>query len=158
MYDDIETRLRMSNSDQRAIVVAAWAETLTDDQGPAFWNRVTQEWSGFDAIPHDRFERLFARFREARPDALVAHLPETLGPLYRGQDIGGDGLSWTSSKAVAEGFARGHRGIKPLLPGVDMIRASRAQVAFTCRDRGEDEVVLFEIPFDEDIMESTPVT
>lgn len=157
MLSSIDYQLRMSNSVQRATVVATWAEALKDDQGSIFWELVAKEWSGFDAIPHSRFELLFARFRSDRPEDLVEHLPQELGDLYRGQGIGGDGLSWTSSKTVADGFARGHRGIKLLLPHICVIRVQPSQVAFICGDRGEDEFVLFEIPDFEDVLESIPV-
>ncbi|WP_114963519.1 hypothetical protein [Tritonibacter mobilis] len=158
MMASIKTLLKMSNSTERAKLVATWGESLTDDQGDAFWTVVSEEWCGFDDIPYARFERLFARFRKARPDYLVAHLPIYIGELFRGQYPGHDGLSWTADISVAESFARGHRGKLVESPCIRMIHATRDLVAFTCDERDESEFVLFEIPTDDESVGSFLVT
>ncbi|MEF9602181.1 hypothetical protein O4J55_07455, partial [Paracoccus sp. PXZ] len=43
------------------------------------------------------------------------------------------------------GFAHGHRGIQHDAPYVYEITAARSEVAFTCDDRGEAEVVLLRV-------------
>ncbi|WP_417248698.1 hypothetical protein [Celeribacter sp.] len=158
MLNELKMQLKLSNSTERAKVFATWGEGLSDDQGGIFWSAVSEEWCGFDDIPYDRFEPLFARFRHARPEHLVAHLPDTIVRLYRGQYAGHDGLAWTTDLDVAESFAMGHRGKVVETPFVHMIRATRDLVAFTCDERDESELVLFKIPTDDEIVITVPVT
>lgn len=158
MLSELKTQLKLSNSTERAKVFANWGEGLSDNQGGIFWSAVTEEWCGFDDIPYDRFEPLFARFRYARPEHLVAHLPDKIARLYRGQYAGHDGLAWTADLAVAEAFAKGHRGEIVEAPFIQMITATRDLVAFTCDERDESEFVLFKIPTDDEIILTVPVT
>lgn len=130
-------------STSRPWKVVGWAEDLRDDEGPLFWEVVTEVWSGFDRIPHEEFDRLFARFASSIPPCDV---PETL-TVYRGQDSEVEkGLSWTLSRETAQEFARGHRGIMNKYPLVHEMEVNREHVAFVCNDRDEQEIVLKEIP------------
>jgi hypothetical protein len=52
-------------------------------------------------------------------------------------------LSWTLDRAVAESFARGHRGIRPGKPIVVGATIKREAVALAIDDRGEAEIVIF---------------
>ena len=131
------------SSTERPHRIIEWAERLSDDDGAMFWRVVKREWSTFDLIPHQEFERLFARFD--------SHLDSTDAPcnltVYRGQsEDDGPGLSWTTSLEVAQAFARGHRGMSTPNPCVHQINVSSDEIAFTCDDRDESEVVLREIP------------
>jgi hypothetical protein len=144
MYE-LEDLMRRNNSVSRPDAFASWSEELpheSDAAGIIFWHTAQALWSSFDRIDHARFARLFHRFRFSRPARLVEHLPARI-QLFRGQ-IAGDafGLAWTASRTVAEGFARGHRGLVHDDPYVYEIIVRREEVAFTCEDRLESEVVL----------------
>jgi hypothetical protein len=52
------------------------------------------------------------------------------------------GISWTTDVAVAEGFARGHRGISPTNPVVARARIPRSEIFTVLVDREESEIVL----------------
>jgi len=135
-----------SGSVQRGIHVAEWAEGLRNirKHGLLFWQVVTQVWSGFDRIEHRRFSKQFVRFASYAPQ--VECSPGGV-LLYRGQDLRAPlGLSWTTCKNTAAGFARGHRGIRNPQPAIFTMTAKPKQVAFTCDDREESEYVLFKIP------------
>ena len=91
----------------------------TEQAGAEFWRWVANEWSGFDAIPHATFQRQFSKWRlhwdaSHMPVAerrLFESLPRNT-TIYRGQrSLRKPGLSWTLDRTVAEGFARGHRGM-----------------------------------------------
>jgi len=139
--------LRHYNSATRPAVFTAWAESLprTKDASGAFWAAVAREWSGFDRIDHPRFAALFRRFRSSRPATMVEHLPDQIR-IFRGQDAGDAfGLAWTTDRTIAEGFAHGHRGILHDAPFVYETTVDRREVAFSCDDRGENEIVLLGI-------------
>lgn len=142
--------LRHYGSAERPTAFADWAEALprTKAADAVFWRAVASEWSGFDRIDHPRFTRLFHRFRSSRPADFVEHLPGKIR-IFRGQDAGDPfGLAWTSSRSIAEGFAAGHRGIVHDDPYVYEITVRREEVAFTCDDRGEHEIVLLRVTGD----------
>jgi hypothetical protein len=66
------------------------------------------------------------------------------GATVRGQNDGATvGLSWTLDKGVAEGFARGHRGIWNPSPIVITAEVYKRDVAFACAERHEAEIVVF---------------
>lgn len=147
MLADLPDLLRHHNSTTRPAAFAAWAETLprTKAASAAFWSAVAREWSGFDAIDHHRFGKLFRRFRSSRPTAFVEHLPDQIR-IFRSQDAGDAfGLAWTTDRRIAEGFAHGHRGIVHDDPFVYEITVRPEEVAFVCDDRGEHEIVLLQI-------------
>lgn len=131
-------------SDARAEELAAWGENVCDDSAK-FWAVVTEIWSACDRIPHERFERLF---EEHGVDDYIARrkLPKKIGEtvtVYRGQDMRGEvGLSWSLSRQVAEGFARGHRGILNPNPMVVRRRVRRDDIVLYTNARNEQEIVL----------------
>lgn len=129
------------------------AEQVPND-GARFWRLIVEAWPAFDAIPHGRYAAAFRRHRAAwvpsimSSDDLAAYnaLPPIID-LFRGQDASAPiGLSWTTSRAVAEGFATGHRGIKNPSPAVISIKARKSRVCLVCTDRQESEIVLFACP------------
>lgn len=150
MLPELPDLLRHYSSSTRPVAFVAWAEGLprTKAAGAAFWRAVATEWSGFDAIDHPRFSKLFRRFRSSRPRSFIEHLPESIR-IFRGEDAAdGFGLAWTTDRVVAEGFARGHRGIQHDDPWVYEITVRREEVALACDDRGESEIVLLHITMD----------
>ena len=137
--------LRMHNNSTRPTAFAAWSEGLPAEGAADFWPAVVREWPGFDRIDHRRYARLFRRFRSSRPASFIEHLPDQVR-IYRGQDASDPfGLAWTTDRQVAEGFADGHRGIVPDDPCVYEITVDRMDVAFSCDDRGEREIVLLRV-------------
>lgn len=126
-------------STERPHHVVDFAQSLDDDEGDVFWKVIMDAWSGFDLIPHEEFQFFFEHFD---PDHPPRGAPRFL-TVYRGQDLDEPvGLSWTTDRAVAESFARGHRGIRHENPVVIEAKVHTCMVAFTCDDRGESEVVL----------------
>jgi hypothetical protein len=116
-----------------------------------------REWSGFDRIPHKEFEELLNDSELDRDDflshlstadrAFYDALPDKGIALYRGQDADGEvGLSWTTDRRVADGFAQGHRGISNPRPVVLKTIIPKSLIAFVCTDRNESEVVLWWLP------------
>ncbi len=133
---------------ERARHVLAWAKTLSDEEGAAFWEVVVEQWSGFDLIPHEEFSVEFLRFLRSAPRCDIRGSIT----LYRGQDLDEAlGLSWTACKKTAAEFARGHRGIYNEAPAVFTVTALPEQIAFTCHNREEAEHVLFRIPEPESV-------
>lgn len=137
---------RNYSSDQRA---ASLLEILKEYPATAFWKSVASHWSGFDAIPHDRFAELFRLHRGLwTADAMNAEcrawydsLPDEI-TIFRGGDSAG--LSWTTCRTVALQFAAGHRGLKRK-PEVSVATVRRSDVAFVCVERAESELVLFNV-------------
>ncbi|WP_298494827.1 hypothetical protein [uncultured Maritimibacter sp.] len=133
----------VAGSAERPHEVVKWATKLADHEGKLFWEVVVEVWSDFDRIPHEDFARLFNRFSATKP---YTGLMERL-TVFRGQS--GDaqpGLSWTTKREVAEGFAHGHRGIRVPNPVVLERTISPDEIAFTCHEREEHEVVLLGLP------------
>ena len=117
----------------------------------AKWQLLHREWSGFDFIPHDEFSTLLAgirpawnaRYMLAADRHAYNGLAETI-TVYRGQDSGGPvGLSWTTDRRVAEGFARGMRGGPNASPTILTGVVRKRDVAGFYNDRKESEVVAF---------------
>lgn len=155
-------------SHERPWKVLEWAmslDTLDADDCAAFWNVVTEAWPSFDAIPHEHFEEMFGLFMTAPPPApreqpfdnayhkrLLKRIKIQPFPgyetvtVYRGQDAAQlIGLSWSLDLEVAKGFASGfrYRNRNPVLLETQI---SVNDVAFICNDRGEQEVVLLNMP------------
>jgi hypothetical protein len=123
--------------------VLRFVTDIPNEAGETFWQVITETWPDFDLIPHPAFEEQFRRFRLTAPGS-CAKQPCLL---YRGQDVSAPlGLSWTRDRAVAEGFAKGHRGILNANPVVFSYQPSPSEIAFVCDERDESEVVLLEIP------------
>ena len=69
---------------------------------------------------------------------------EEIFTVYRGQDADAPvGLSWTTDRAVAEKFARGHRGLWNERPTVLTGEVCKRDVAAFYTGRKESEVVAF---------------
>ncbi|KUF12399.1 hypothetical protein [Pseudoponticoccus marisrubri] len=146
-------------SEQRASVVASWAEEALlkgqeDALGKVFWRLIAEEWTGFDAIPHGWFHLLFHRMRPyltndvMRPEDSAAFnaLPEEF-TIYRGTDAEAlPGLSWTLDRQTALEFARGHRGIENSAPVLLSTSVKRSDVALFLKEREEAEILLFAPP------------
>lgn len=131
------------SSARRPLLVSEWAFQMPSECGKVFWRVVTACWNGFDRIPHDDYEQLFEMFSDSVPSCDV---PEGL-TVFRGQDADAEkGLSWTRDRKVAEAFAHGHRGLNNPNPVVLEMEVFRGDVAFTCNERDEAEVVLMRIP------------
>lgn len=124
------------------------AEVTMTILGRGFWQKLRKHWPGFDAVPHWQFSRYMVDLKPYwQPDDDWRALPETF-TAYRGQDRAQftPGLSWTLDRAVAKGFARGHRGMRNPDPVVLRKKLRREDVAMVIHDRSESEVVLFDIP------------
>ena len=122
--------------------------------GRAFWLLIAQEWSGFDAIPHCRYQRAFLRWRSwwsvkhlpSEDRAMYIALPDTQITAYRGQSADCRvGLSWTLDLATASAFARGHRSPNRN-PTVYRAHIDKKDIALVFTDRKEAEIVLFQPP------------
>lgn len=139
----IRDSLFLGNSTERPWIALEWAARLEWTAGELFWEVIREAWPLFDLIPHKEFEKAFRCFKSFAPREGIP--PRVT--VYRGQSKNYPlGLSWTTSRAVAESFARGHRGIKPPDPVIYSVEVTKKQIAFLCDDREESEVVLFSIP------------
>jgi hypothetical protein len=130
---------------------------------PAVAARVlVEQWSDFDAIPHAPFvDLVFPRLsHEALTAAMNAEarkflddLPDPF-PAYRGQDEGAPlGLSWATERAAVEAFAHGHSVMENPRPTIYCARIAKADVAFVCADRNDQQVFL-----DRDVILRRPPT
>jgi hypothetical protein len=120
--------------------------------GRAFWRWIAAEWSGFDRIPHLTYAACFRQGRYYWSPACMGEaartfydaLPKSSIAVFRGQDRSAHiGLSWTTDRTVANGFARGHRGLLNPNPVVLTTTVAKRNVAFVNTEREEAEVVLF---------------
>lgn len=69
-------------------------------------------------------------------------LPEMV-TLYRGCSVDRVlGISWTTDRKVAEGFARGHRGIRVPDAVIAQARISKRDIITVLTDREESEVII----------------
>jgi hypothetical protein len=69
-------------------------------------------------------------------------LPESF-TVYRGTQLGRvRGLSWTTDRLVAEGYAKGHRQIAVPNSAVYMAIAMKAHIFIVSTSRGESEVIV----------------
>jgi hypothetical protein len=142
----------LPDSRQRPGLFLFWAKDMIyvyriQQAAPVVWADLVREWSGFDLIDHAAFERLLKRIKSRRPPAIEAELPSGPVEVYRGQSaLSPVGLSWTLDRSVAEGFARGHRGLRVPEPVVLTRVVTRDEMAFYTNDREESEVVTFRPP------------
>lgn len=127
---------------------------LTADSAPAvFWQVFHQAWNTCDDtwyLQLDVIEALELN-REAQPPHLFWNdeqkvfygaLPE-LVTVYRGCSRERmRGVSWTTDKTVAEGFARGHRGITIPDAVVAECRIAKQDIITVIPDRDESEVII----------------
>jgi hypothetical protein len=119
-----------------------------------FWPVVHEEWSGFDAIPHEKFNRMFRRHRwfwsrdfwSGEEREIFDLLPDPLTAYWGGDASRKPTFSWTTDVSVAESFAHGHRWLKHPNPTVHVASVPKSAVCMFIADRREGEIVLFEKP------------
>lgn len=116
-----------------------------------FWTGLHHVWSVFDAIPHARYAQMFRKhgrkwnvaFMSEAQQAIYKGLPDRV-TVYRGQNADAPiGLSWTLDRAVAEGFARGHRGAVRSAPVIIQASVHKSDIASVQWERQEQEIVVF---------------
>lgn len=124
-----------------------------------FWRTLSIFWSSFDIIDHEAIQQLMYEvpYRHAFLENKCKKKIEALTDdqeivIYRGQNdgpCGNDnvtGLSWSTSFDVAEKFARsGIRGYTAGTPYVLQSSVYKREIAMMLDDRGEHEVVLFDM-------------
>jgi hypothetical protein len=112
-------------------------------------------WPDFDRLPYDILIPVFAFRRigwipDCMPDEARSQydgLPDEGIRVFRGKDRDGlVALSWTLDQTVADGFARGHRGIFNPNPVVPETVIAKRDIAFAVPDREEAELVLSALP------------
>ena len=116
-----------------------------------FWPALMATWDDCDATWKHRKRVLWA-MEKARKPAWAFFSPsqrqffETLPPLvrvFRGcARLRVRGIAWTVDRAVAEDFARGHRGIRVPEPVVASALIPKEHIFFVTDERQEKEVVL----------------
>ena len=132
-HEAIATSFLMEGgSSERPWIALKWAYSLKWSEGKLFWEVMNLAWPCFDLIPHKEFEKAFRHFKLYAPREGIP--PRVT--VYRGQSKNSPlGLSWTTSRAVAESFARGHRGIRNPNPVIYSLDVTRKQIAFLCDER-----------------------
>jgi hypothetical protein len=145
--DAIKSRHFMDNSHERLPTILK----LAGPAPPAIWWPVFLEgWVHCDATwYHQDLLLMVLRHKSpARPflppgqQALLDNLPDQV-QVFRGCSHDRvRGVSWTTSRKVAEGFARGHRSIKVPDPVVVTATINKNAVFLVNWERSEDEVIL----------------
>jgi hypothetical protein len=141
--------MQASSSDRLTVLLAICG----DAPAPQFWRMFFEWWSVCDRNWPHRTNLLKTLRRQARRELPILHfspaqraffddLPMEL-TVYRGCSLARvQGVSWSLDKIVAQGFARGHRGIPVLEPVVACGRIEKANIFGVCPDRKEAEVIL----------------
>lgn len=139
------------SSEVRANVI----QWLHCEGGYDFMKLVKANWSGCDDF-HD-FTEIFRKcfqnhYADKSPDEIDnwineedvtwwKSLPELL-TVYRGCESNRwQGLSWTISRSVAKGFARGHRYRRLNDPVIAAATVNKKDIFFATNDREEEEIV-----------------
>ncbi|RVD55416.1 hypothetical protein EN828_25310 [Mesorhizobium sp. M2D.F.Ca.ET.185.01.1.1] len=158
----------MNDTDAQQIAASFWRELAIygshERAGPLlerlngmpinlFWLVFQSNWHTCDDLwPHTKgYTQIlnYAKRWKARPydylstsvRAWFDELPDPI-PVYRGSCfLKKNGLSWTTDKNIAEGFARGHRGISVPLAVVAEGLIAKSKI-FTAIGRKECEIVL----------------
>ena len=155
----VKRALSLSESEKRPwVFLELFTYDVIIERPETFWRTLHAEWDSFDKIPHCEFECAFEiamlKWRKSylrKPDlAFYSSLPNEI-EVYRGADANGKstiGLSWTLDRTVAEGFARGHRGLFNPNPVVLTSAVRKCDVAGAYTDSCESEIVLFSRPVD----------
>ena len=151
LCEEVSRRLGMFGSHHRAEPLLC---ELQASKSPEFFWRVMQEnWSDCDNTwtLRDKFTRLLgsrgvipAHLMTPENRAFYDSLPDRI-EIYRGcSKQRAKGLSWTTDKSIALGFARGHRSIAVPSPVLctAMIRKDRGFVFFVSSDRDEKELIV----------------
>jgi hypothetical protein len=129
----------------------SWVLRLIEVAPPGiFWPAIMEAWPHCDATWHDRTRLL--RVLRAMPPAASFFPPERCAffntfpaqvTVFRGCSRPRvRGVAWTTDRAIAEGFAHGHRGISVPDPVVASAVILREDIFFVTDDRHEKEVVL----------------
>lgn len=118
-----------------------------------FWPIFLTEWSSCDNTwPHTRKVRLALKRQHATEPSTPYLSPEarkfrstlsSVVTVYRGCSRDRvNGLAWTTDRAIAEGFAKGHRSIPVPNAVIAQAMIPKEEILFVCVDRDEKEVVL----------------
>lgn len=128
-------------------------DILEDENAEVFWRCILRTWNVFDGTWHHKSEalNLFRAnkklrsphdFLDARSRRFLNKLPNKVR-CYRGcSRTRVRGMSWTTSKAVAIAFARGHRSEHVPNPVVATALISKKAIYFPSLDRNESELVI----------------
>jgi hypothetical protein len=143
----IEYYFLYANSEERL----SWVLSLIEFAPPEmFWPALMDAWSGGDDTWHARSRLLqvlramppAASFFSPAQRALFDPLPAQV-KVFRGCSRPRlHGIAWTTDRTVAEGFARGHCGIRVPEPVVASAVIPKKYIFFVTDDRSEREVVL----------------
>jgi hypothetical protein len=146
--DPIRSYSSYASSDCRLIRVIRLIEFTPPK---IFWPALMDAWCMSDATWNYR-ARVLWNMKNARKPALAYFSPEqrqffeTLSPLvlvFRGcSRVRVCGIAWTVDREIAEGFARGHRGIKVPEPVIASALVPKEHIFFVTDDRQEKEIVL----------------
>jgi hypothetical protein len=148
--DQFSSYLELFESEERvrAMLSSLWCEPI-DIFWPVFiefWGRSDDTWYA----KADVLKTLRLRTREKPATEFLDHKDRTFFDtlpsrctVYRGSSRERvRGISWTTDREVAEGFAHGHRGIYVPDPTVAIAEIDKSAVFFASQDRKESEVVL----------------
>ena len=131
----------------------AMLDRLVGVDTPTFWQVFLDLWNVCDDTWEHRADLLATlrshsliapaiKYMTGADRAFASSLPEPV-KVWRGccrERV--RGLAWTTDRAVAERFARGHRGIPVPDPVVAEATIARAGVFFVSTERKESEIVL----------------
>lgn len=132
--------------------IAALLPLIEHEPAAIFWPAFIGAWLMCDAT-WEWNEKLVAALRRVGPctcyreqtddqGAFFDSLPEHFTVYRGGPRVRIDGaISWTTDVHVAEGFARGHRGIRVPDPVVATGTIAKSAVFLATNDRGESEVL-----------------
>jgi hypothetical protein len=135
------------NSDRRLLTVLGLIEFAPPE---IFWPAFMAAWSQCDVTWQHR-TRLLQAMNTAQPALAFLELSQrqffdTLPSqvtVFRGCSASRvRAIAWTTSRAVAEGFARGHRGIPVPTPVVASAIIPKEHIFFVSDERAEKEIVL----------------
>jgi hypothetical protein len=125
---------------------------IANDPPEVFWPIFLTQWSSCDAgwQYQERLAQIFRRVGPCPADVYAlcndakffANLPEQL-TIYRGGDRSRieAGISWTTEREIALGFASGHRGICPKSPVIATATICKADIFAAINDRDEAEII-----------------
>lgn len=151
LYQEVFRRLGMFGSHQRAEPLLRELQALKSPE--AFWRVMQECWTSCDDTwsLRDKFLRLLgsrgvipAHLMTPENRAFYDSLPDRI-KIYRGCSKGrAKGLSWTTDKSIAIGFARGHRSIAVPSPVLcrAVVRKDRGFFFFATNEREEKELVV----------------
>ncbi|TGE02436.1 hypothetical protein [Methylobacterium nonmethylotrophicum] len=142
-------------SHDRLTVFLEWADAYARESSD-FWIGFHQTWSDCDDTWSQRDEllemvRLHGKWLEERPcdflqedgdRAFYASLPDRI-TIYRGCDMDRVmSLAWTTDKAIALGFAKGHRGISVPNPVLASAFVRKHSILGAYQERQEHEILV----------------